>query len=108
MVRWQGNLPRSPLLTAIQCLLGLGVVALNLWFWFRLIRAEPHFRAWVERRYGVVIKLRMNAHWNVSGSGSRLLDFAIGWLQLAYYMAGFVVWAIGLLVIIGAFTLLER
>ena len=98
----------SPLLTALLCVLGLGVAALNLWFWFRLIRAEPRFRAWVERRYGVVITLGARGHWNVSGSGSRLLDFALEWLQLAYYLAGFALWALGMLVIVGIFALLQK
>jgi hypothetical protein len=98
----------APLLIALECVLGLGVAALNLWFWFRLIRAEPRFRAWVERRYGVVITLGARGHWNVSGSGSRLVDFALEWLQLAYFMAGFTVWALGLLVMLGMFALLQR
>jgi hypothetical protein len=95
-------------LKAVQLALGLAIAALNLWFWFRVVRTEPRFRAWVERRYGVVITLRYRSHWKVSGSGSRLFDFALGWLQLAYYMAAYVVWAAGMLVIIGLCSLLQR
>jgi len=95
-------------LKALQGAVALGAAALNLWFWFRVVRAEPRFRAWVERRYGVVITLRHRAHWSVKGNGSRLVDFGLQWLRLACYMAAFALWAVGLLLVFGLCSVLQR
>jgi hypothetical protein len=86
--------------------LGLAVGLGNLYYWFRLVRGEPRFREWVKRRYGVTITLT-RGHWNVRGSGSRLRDLGLEFLQLAYFMAGFFVWGLGMLLAVGLMSLIE-
>jgi hypothetical protein len=81
--------------------IGLAGAALGLLFWFRLVRAEPRFRAWVAERFDVTISTSMRGHWKVRGSGSWWGDLGIELLQLGYFMGGFVVWSIGLLMLVG-------
>lgn len=84
----------------------LAAAALNIWFWLRLVRGEPRFRAWVGQRFDVVITTSHRGHWKVHGTGSWWGDVALELLQLAYYMGGFSVWALGLLVTVGVLKLL--
>lgn len=85
----------------VQGVLGLGVAAMNLAYWWLVVRRwEGRFRSWCERRYRVAITYGMKGHWQVSGSGPWYRRFAIELLQLAYFMGAFVVWAAGMLLVV--------
>jgi hypothetical protein len=87
----------------VAIVLGLAGAALNLVYWWCVARRwEPRFRRWCESRYRVTITLGHKGHWTVIGDGSWLRRFAIEWLQLAYFMSAFVVWAAALLVVLVA------
>jgi hypothetical protein len=84
-------------LIVVQTALGIVLAAGNLVFWWLVVRRwQDRFRRNCERRFRVAIGLTSRGHWNVTGDGSRLRLFAIEWLQLAYFMAAFVVWGIAL------------
>jgi hypothetical protein len=92
-----------------QAIIGVALAAANFWFWWLVVkRWHDRFRARCERKYGVTITMGSRGHWQVSGPQSWIKRFAIEWLQLAYFMGAFVVWAIGLLLGVGVLALIER
>jgi hypothetical protein len=92
----------------VQGVLGSGLAVLSLVYWWLVSQrwSEP-FRRWCERRYDVDITIGVRGHWQVSGSGSAFRRFAIGWLQLGYFMAAMVAWSIGLMIGLGGLYLLD-
>lgn len=92
-----------------QMVLGLAGAGLNLVFWFFVVkRWQERFRLYCERRFDVRITLGSRGHWNVDGKGSWVRRSAIEWLQLAYFMGAFAVWAVAILLLILAIELLEK
>ena len=81
----------------------------NIAFWVvAMTRGEPAFRRRVECRFGVTIERGSRGHWTVtSGPGSKGRHLLIELLQLAYFMAVFVVWAIFMLVCVLAMKLIQ-
>jgi hypothetical protein len=93
---------------AVLGALGLAMAAANIAFWWYVVRhGDVRFRAWVERRFDVVITTGMRGHWRARGEGSKLRLLAIEFLQLAYFMAAFFGWAVMLLICVGVMKLLE-
>jgi hypothetical protein len=102
----QGTVYSRRVQQAALWVLGLAIAAGNLYYWHLVVRRwEDPFRAWVERRYGVVVTRGGRGHWSVSGSGSRLRDLAIELLQLVYFMGAFVAWSVGMLLCVGLMSL---
>lgn len=92
----------------VQGVLGLGVAAMTLVYWWLVVRRwEGRFRSWCERHYGVAITYGMKGHWQVSGGGPWYRRFAIELLQLAYFMGAFVGWAVGMVLAVVVMSLLE-
>ena len=92
----------------IQSILALGAMALNgVYWWLVVTRWEGGFRRRCERRYGVVIKIVGKGGWQVTGARPWYQRFAIEWLQLAYFMGAFFVWAVAICLVIGVMSLLE-
>jgi hypothetical protein len=90
-------------------LIVLVLVPLNLGYWaFVVTRGERHFRAWVMQRFDVVITTGSRGTWRESGTGSKLRLIGIEMLQLAYFMAGFLVWSVLVLISVGMLGLIER
>jgi hypothetical protein len=84
-------------LLAALAALGLILAALNLVYWFFVVtRGEPRAKAWVERRYEVVLTRGRRGHWKARGSGSKLRLVGIELLQILYFMIAFVIWAAGI------------
>jgi hypothetical protein len=98
----------SPLGTTLSALVGLALAAASLLFWSRVMRNDTWFRAGVERRFGVTITM-YRGHWRViSARHSWLVRLGIELLQLVYFIGAFLVWALCLLVGLGALSLLQR
>jgi hypothetical protein len=96
-------------MNAIQVILGTLFGVANIGFWLLVHRREARFRAYVERTLDVTITLGGRGHWKVSSDhGSWFRNAAIGWLQLAYYMAAYVAWAIALLSLYGVMAFAQR
>lgn len=90
----------------LRWVVSLAAALLSLLFWMRLVRAEPRFRDWVAQRFDVTISTGMKGHWKVRGASSWLSGLGLELLQLAYFMAGFVGWSLGLLLTLGLLSLL--
>jgi len=86
--------PYDERVTGLQACVGFGIAALNLAYWWMVVRrGDAWFRQWCERRFDVTITLSFRGHWRVvGGTSSRVRRFAIEWLPLAYYVAAMVVW----------------
>lgn len=99
-----GLLLRLPVL-----LLGLAIVAANLWYWHLVVRrGDERFCRYVERTLGVVITRTVRWHWDVSSDRSWIYNLGVELLQLAYYMAAFAVWGLCMMAIVGLMSLLAR
>jgi len=82
----------------LQTALSFAIAGANIVYWWLVARRwEKRFRGYCERRYKVTITYGSRGHWTVAGDGSWLRRFAIEWLQLAFFMTAFVVWAAGML-----------
>jgi len=94
----------------VQSLLGLGIAVASILFWALVVwRGEGGFRNWVARRFQVTIERGPRGHWKVtSGPGSAGRHFLIELLQLVYFMTAFAVWALGVLLAVGALALVQR
>src|SRR6478672_7015288 len=80
---------------------GLAVAGLNLAYWFYFVRrGYPRFQEWITRRYDVVITTGIRGSWTVTGARSFAQLIRIHLLQLGYFLAGFVVWAAALLILV--------
>ena len=85
---------------------GLAVALANLAFWkFVVIRGQERFQRRIERTFDVVIEMGHKGHWRVSGDGSWLRRLAIEFLQLGYFLTAFLVWAAGMLLVVGLLSL---
>jgi hypothetical protein len=97
--------PGSIVRAALTCAL----IVLNLGYWWLVsTRGAARAKAYVESRYGVVVTIVGKGYWRVTGSRSRVRDWALSWLQLGYYMTAFVVWAAGMLLYLGVESMLWR
>ena len=96
-------------MSVVAVILGVPLVVGNFAFWWYVVkRGQEGFRRRIERRYNVVVTLGSRGHWCVSGSGSRLKDFGIELLQLAYFMGASVLWSVGALLVVGLMSLVTR
>ena len=87
---------------------GLAMAVANIAFWSYVVRhGDVRFRAWVMRRFDVVISTGLKGHWRARGEGSKLRLLAIEFLQLAYFMAAFFVWGVMMLICVGIMKLLD-
>ena len=77
--------------------LGLTAGLANIGYWvFVILFAHRGFRPYIERRFGVTITYGGRGMWDVAGR-SRLQNFGIEFLQLAYFLAAFAIWGIALM-----------
>jgi hypothetical protein len=60
------------------------------------------------QRFDVVITTGTRGTWRASGSGSKLRLIGIENLQLAYFMAAFLVWSVLVVISVGVLGLAER
>jgi hypothetical protein len=100
----------STLVIVAQAAVGLVLAGANIVYWWFVVRRwHDAFRRWCERRYSVTITLGHRGHWLVSGSDKRWTTrFAIEMLQLVYFVAAFVGWAVGLLAGVAVIVLIQR
>jgi hypothetical protein len=90
-------------------ILAFAVASLNLGYWaFVVTRGERRFRAWVMQRFDVIITTGSRGTWRASGTGSKLRLAAIEILQIAYFLAAFLVWSVLLLISVRVLGLVER
>lgn len=90
----------------LQSVLGILAAAASMTFWtFVARRWEGRFRERCERRYGVTITYSGRSQWHVIGPGAWYRRLGIELLQLAFFMGAFVVWAVGLLGVLGLMAL---
>ncbi len=72
-------------------------IPLNLWYWWRAMgRWQEAFRRRCERRYGVTFTFGAKGHWRVVEPIAWHKRLGIELLQLAYFFAVFLGWALGL------------
>lgn len=94
---------------ALLWVLGLSLAAGNLYSWHWTVRrGDDRFREYVERAFDVTIGKGHRGHWRVSSGRSRLGDVGIELLQLAYYMAAFLVWGAALIGCVGLMSWATR
>ena len=87
---------------------GLAIAALNIAYWNYALRGGlSRFRVWVERRFNVVISIKLEGRWQADGDGSKWRLFAIEMLQLAYLFAAFLGWVVLVLICVGVIKLLD-
>jgi hypothetical protein len=93
----------------VEGALGLAGAALSLVYWFLVAkRGHERFRLYCERRFDVRITFGSRGHWRVEGKGSWLRRVGIESLELAYFMAAFVVWAAAMSFVLLAIALIEE
>jgi hypothetical protein len=93
----------------VQSILGLGAMGLNIAYWWLVVsRWEVRFRRRCERRYGVSIQTAFKGAWKVIGARPWYQRLGIELLQLAYFMGAFLVWGVGVLLVILALWALSE
>lgn len=81
----------------MSTLVSLLFIPLNLWYWWRgMGRWQDAFRRRCERRYNVTFTFGGKGHWQVVERIPWHKRFAIEQLQLVYFLALFLGWALGL------------
>lgn len=88
--------------------LSLALAALSIGYWALVVtRGERRFRAWVTHRFDVAITTGARGTWRAWGKGSRIRLLGIEMLQLAYFIAAFLVWSMLLLISVGVLSLYD-
>lgn len=90
----------------LRTAMALSGAVLSWLYWRRLIKTEPRFREWVAASFDVTISTTLRGHWKVRGSGSWWKDVGLELLQLVFFLGGFALWALGLLLLLGLLALL--
>jgi hypothetical protein len=94
--------------TVLTWLVALPLVAGNFTYWyFVATKGQARFRQHCAEHYGVRIVEGYRGTWRVYG-GSWPKRLAIEGLQIAYFMAAFMVWGALLFIAIGVLVIINR
>lgn len=88
-------------LMTLRIAIAVAAVALSLLYWIVVGgRGHEAFRRRCERRFRVIIETNGEGYWSVRNGGPWYRDFAIEWLQLGFFMALFLGWAVMLVALL--------
>ena len=91
----------------LQAVLAAPFMVASMVYWWLVVRGQKRFRSWVEQHYGVSLTTGLRGHWHAQGPGSKMRLFAIECLQFVYFMPGFVVWSMALILFLLVLKLIE-